>query len=326
MFFCAVSVAGAFSGLLAFAISEMNGVGGLAGWRWIFILEGIATIITAISAFFFIYDYPETASFLTEEERAFVVNKLRNQGFVSSEQASQEQQHQEKVSWRYIRQAFSDWQVYVAALLNMGIGVPLFGISLFLPTIINELGYTATHAQLLTVPIYVGAAISSVTVAYLSDRQKLRFPFVFGSLLAAFIGLIITIASSSSGAVPGLVYAGVFITVCGLYPAFPANVTWLANNVAGESKRSVAMAIHIGFGNMGGAIASNLYRTQDAPKYLLALGIDLGFVFAALLAAITLRLTYARINKRRGQAMDGEHAVENVNGLGDRALTFRYML
>src|ERR1700760_77745 len=66
LFFSAASVAGAFSGLLAFAISKMDGVAGLAGWRWIFILEGIATVLVALLAFFFVYDFPETASFLTE--------------------------------------------------------------------------------------------------------------------------------------------------------------------------------------------------------------------------------------------------------------------
>src|ERR1700761_4555771 len=58
LFFSAASIAGAFSGLLAFAISKMNGVGGLAGWRWIFILEGIATVLIAAMAFFVLHDFP----------------------------------------------------------------------------------------------------------------------------------------------------------------------------------------------------------------------------------------------------------------------------
>ncbi|KAI9676987.1 MAG: hypothetical protein M1817_006826 [Caeruleum heppii] len=70
MFFSAASVAGAFSGLLAFAISKMDGVGNLEGWRWIFILEGILTVVVAIIAFFTLYDFPDTAGFLTTEERA----------------------------------------------------------------------------------------------------------------------------------------------------------------------------------------------------------------------------------------------------------------
>src|ERR1700709_2452901 len=80
LFFSAASIAGAFSGLLAFGISKMDGVGGLEGWRWIFILEGIVTVLVAFLAFFVLHDFPETATFLTEEERAFVVYRLKYQG------------------------------------------------------------------------------------------------------------------------------------------------------------------------------------------------------------------------------------------------------
>jgi sugar phosphate permease len=233
----------------------MDGIGGLGGWRWIFILEGIVTVIIGVIAFFVIYDNPETASFLTSTERTFIIHKLRYQGSVNSQPGAAQP---DVIRWEYIKAAFKDWQVYVAAVMNIGIGVPLFGISLFLPTIVNELGYTATTAQLLTIPIYSAAAICSVISAYFSDRAKSRFPFVFGSLLTAFVGLLITIAASSHGGVPGVVYAGVLVSICGLYPAFPANVTWLANNLAGSSKRGVGMAIHIAFGNMGGGEFSYL--------------------------------------------------------------------
>ncbi|KAL2855820.1 major facilitator superfamily domain-containing protein, partial [Aspergillus pseudodeflectus] len=79
MFFSAASIAGAFSGILAWAIAKMDGVGNYAGWRWIFILEGILTVLVGVVAPFFMYDFPETAKFLTEEERQYVIHSLRSQ-------------------------------------------------------------------------------------------------------------------------------------------------------------------------------------------------------------------------------------------------------
>src|ERR1700748_3647122 len=106
LFFSAASIAGAFSGLLAFAISKMDGVGGLAGWRWIFILEGIATVLVAVLAFFVLHDFPETASFLTEEERAFVVYRLKYQGQVFGvDETSPRVAQAEEFKWKYVRQA-----------------------------------------------------------------------------------------------------------------------------------------------------------------------------------------------------------------------------
>jgi MFS family permease len=124
MFFSAASVAGAFSGLLAFAISKMDGVGGYAGWRWIFILEGIATVLVAVLAFFTLHDFPETATFLTEEERAFVVFRLKYQGQVASTEEGRGQAAQaEDFKWKYVRQAFGDWQIWVNIFVYWGVSM-----------------------------------------------------------------------------------------------------------------------------------------------------------------------------------------------------------
>lgn len=127
LFFSAASVAGAFSGLLAFGISKMDGVGNLEGWRWIFILEGIATVIAAIAAFFLLHDFPETAKFLTDEERAFVVFRLKYQGQSAkldgaSGRAAQVAQADE-FQWKYVRQAFMDWQIWLNIFVYWGVSV-----------------------------------------------------------------------------------------------------------------------------------------------------------------------------------------------------------
>lgn len=234
----------------------MDGVGGYEGWRWIFILEGILTVLVACCAFFTIYDFPETAKFLTEPERAWVIHRLRYQGSKESGQMVAESEH---FKWKYVRDAFTDWQIYLglwsssrsplstsiipcvqfhtplAALVTnltnqtfglsvyWGIVCPLYGTSLFLPSIIRELGYTSSTAQLLTVPIYITAAVLAVAVAWFSDRSGQRSPYIFTCMCAIGIGFVICIAASAHGGVPGVVYAGIFIAVCGIYPAFPGN-------------------------------------------------------------------------------------------------------
>lgn len=135
-----------------------------------------------------------------------------------------------------------------------GIVCPLYGISLFLPSIINELGYKSTTAQLLTIPIYITAAILAIIVGWFSDRAAKRgasrWPYVFVPMCAILVGFIIAISASAVGGVPGVVYAGVFIATCGIYPAFPGNITWISNNLAGSYKRAAGMAFQIGLGNL----------------------------------------------------------------------------
>jgi MFS family permease len=329
LFFSAASIAGAFSGLLAFAISKMDGVGGLEGWRWIFILEGIATVVIAALAFFCLHDFPETAQFLTEEERAFVVFRLKYQGLRQDQgQNSVQVAQAEEFSWRYVRQAFTDWQIWVNIFVYWGIVCPLYGISLFLPTIITSLGYTSSKAQLMTVPIYITAAILAVIFAYLSDKAGKRSPFIITFLCIMIVGFAMCISVDPTKS-PRVVYGGVFLAACAIYPAFPGVIAWLSNNLAGSYKRSAGMAIQIGIGNLGGAMAANFYRAKDKPRYRLGHGLELGFICAGIIAATILIVGYSTTNKKRerktASGVNRGFSDEELSAIGDKAYTFRYM-
>ncbi|KAJ4352809.1 hypothetical protein N0V95_003917 [Ascochyta clinopodiicola] len=326
LFFSAASIAGAFSGLLAFGIAHMDGVGNLEGWRWIFILEGILTVIVAVLAYFTLYDFPETASFLTEEERAFVVYRLKYQGALNETANGVRVAEDDSFQWKFVKSAFLDWQVWTSVCIYWGISCPLYGISLFLPSIIRGLGYTSSTAQLLTVPIYIAASILAIAVAWCSDRAGKRYPFILVCLCIMAVGFIMCIASKS----PGVIYAGVFIVACALYPAFPGNVTWLSNNLAGSTKRATGQAIQIGVGGLAGAMASNFYRAEDAPHYILGHALELGFIGLGIVALLVTVFNYKRINaKRERQLSEGVHngyTPEELSELGDRSMAFKYFL
>ncbi|KAL3439922.1 major facilitator superfamily domain-containing protein [Aspergillus insuetus] len=300
------------------AASKMDGVGGLDGWRWIFILEGLLTVLVSALAFFIISDYPHEAKFLSEDEKAWVMHRLKNQYGSNVEGPNSFQ-------WKYLWEAVSDYQIWIGVVALWGIIVPLYGISFFLPSIIRDLGYSSSKAQLLTVPIYVGGALFSIVSAWLSDRAKKRSPFLIFHCCCIIIGFAIVIASTGRG-VPGVVYFGIFLAVSGIYPGIPSIVNWIRNNLAGDYKRAVGMGLHIGLGNIGGAMASNFYRAQDAPNYYLGHGLELGFGVAGLIAVITLRIVYQRVNKSREENGTGNLTTEEMVRMGDKSPAFRYML
>ena len=86
------------------------------------------------------------------------------------------------------------------------------------------------------------------------------------------------------------------------------------------------MAIHIGAGNLAGAMSSNFYRATDSPKYILGHALELGFVAVGLCAVVGLRWNYERINRKRDQMPLGEYTNAENSELGDRAPTYRYVL
>ena len=213
-----------------------------------FILEGILTVLVAIGSYFFVYDFPETASFLTNEERTFVVFRLKYDGQDVDMDDSQRVSQSDDINWKCVRMAFLDWQIWVNIVVYWGYVCPLYGVSLFLPTIIKELGYANATAQLLTVPIYVTAAIITVVVAWAADRNKVRSPFIVTALFFQLVGFVMCISTGKAG----VTYAGIFIAACAIYPTQPSNITWLSNNLAGSYKRAVGMGLQISVGNLAG--------------------------------------------------------------------------
>ncbi|KAG9080073.1 hypothetical protein FRC06_007104, partial [Ceratobasidium sp. 370] len=207
IFFSAATAAGAFGGLLARGISEMNGIGGKAGWAWIFILEGLLTLIIAGIAFFVINDYPETARFLNEEERTEVVRRLREDRSALADE----------FGMRYFWDAIKDWKIWVHMFITIGIYTPLYSFSLFLPTIIKNMGYTNEKSQLMTVPPYVAACLCTIAAGKIADSHKKRGPYMIFFCLLAIVGFTLLISSHK----PGLQYAGTFLAAMGVYPNVP---------------------------------------------------------------------------------------------------------
>jgi hypothetical protein len=120
-------------------------------------------VIGAI-AYFVLYDYPDTAKFLSKEEREEVQRRLdMDRSSLADEFA---------VS--YAMDALKDWKIWMNCLITVGIFTPLYSFSLFLPTIIKGLGYTNNTAQLMTVPPYAVACVFCIGCGFVADKTRQR--------------------------------------------------------------------------------------------------------------------------------------------------------
>ncbi|KAE9397794.1 MFS general substrate transporter [Gymnopus androsaceus JB14] len=287
IFFSAATVSGAFGGTFLAAISNMDGIGGKPAWAWIFILEGLATVVAGAVSFFIIQDFPDTAKFLTETERTFVIRRLQEDDQFSAAG--------ENLKMKYIYKSILDWKTWVGMMVYVGADMPLYAFSLFLPSIISQLGFKATPANLLTVPVYVFACIATCIVGFLADRYGHRGAFNLMSLCVGAAGYIILIASRNAA----LSYFAVYLAACGIYSAIPNSVAWVSNNVEGSYKRSVTLAMVIGFGNINGAVSSNVYRATEEPWYPLGHGLVLLYIGLGLIATTTFLVLLRRENTKR---------------------------
>lgn len=244
MFYCASALSGAFSGLLAFAIAKMDGLGGYEGWRWIFIIEGLASVLIGAMCFFTLPDSPSRAKWLSPDEARFLnIIHVLHRGRREKEVFIEGTNKKKPFNWHVLKQVLTDWQLYLQAIVFMSNAVPNYGLKFTMPQIIKNMGFTSSKAQLLTAPPYTMGAISALCSALLADRFVWRMPFIVGAqtLLIIAYTILFVKAEHIADNVP-LCYFAVFVACAGVYPILPGCNAWTINNLAGPAKRAQGIA------------------------------------------------------------------------------------
>jgi len=272
---------------------------------------------------------------------------------------------------RFVLQAMKDYKTYVQALIYIGYSlppasshilakvsirlvVPGYAIALFSPTIINELGFSAANAQLLSVPPFVAGCIATILVGIQSDRHNLRGPYIIGGAFVSLVGYILLYCNAQAGPsyVGACLAAGIFSTVA-------VDLAWMISNAGGDLKRGVVIAMVVGFGNLGGYVilTKNTSSAQacsricssfiyiDPPRYHIGHGTVMGFLsfsYVSSVVQITTDITwfcnrilmsmfamwdYNRLNKMKEVQCRTENYTDERRGefknMGDASPLFR---
>ena len=130
--------------------------------------------------------------------------------------------------------------------------IPIYSYSLFLPTIIEGMGYSDIVAQLFTVPPNFLAFLVVIGASFLSDRIKMRGPLILAGFCIAAIGYIMQLASDAAG----VKYAGTFFIAAGAFPCSPLILAWLSNNLAPHYTKATGLGFQVAIGNCGAFVAT----------------------------------------------------------------------
>lgn len=268
--------------------------------------------MVAVGISWWLVDWPEDATFLTEEERAVLVARLQI-----------DRREEAKMDKWSTKRVFSDWKILIGTLMFFGIVNTNYSTNFFIPTILVEMGYTAVSAQVHSIPIYAVAAVFCLSFCYISDRVKHRFGFILFGVCLGCVGFIILLAQE--GLPVGAKYFALFTLVSCGYIVQPISVSWLMNNVGGHYKRAFASAAQIGWGNAGGIVASNIFITTEAPYYKTGYGVSIGLLlFTGLMGCLMFILLRRENAKRAGGKRDYRLSEPDADNLGDDNPRFRF--
>lgn len=176
----------------------------------------------------------------------------------------------------------------------MSTAMPAYALAYFGPLIILSMGHSPAITQLLSAPPVVFAVASALTISWLSDKYRKRAPAIAFQCFLVITGLMITAYHKNNG----VRYFGLFLGQAGCQGNVPSILAYQSNNIRMQSKRAVGSALQIGFGAIGGIIASTVFRQADAPKYVPGLWVTSGLqIFILVLLSFTT-IYFHMMNKK----------------------------
>jgi MFS family permease len=303
------AVSGAIGGLLASAILRIQSFGsfGAGSWRTIFAVEGIITVIIGLFTLVFLPDRPETARFLTEQEKTLIMDRLMVERVGTSTVV-------DKMSLKKLWKGVANPVTLATALIFLLESVTVNGLGFFAPTIVKTIfpQKTIIEQQLLTVPPYVFGTICIISVCFYSWHIKTRQILIIYCATPIMAGYLIFLATRDQIAR----YIATFLIASCAFTLGPLCHSQAAANVSSDSARSMSIAITMFFGNIGSLISTWAFQSWDGPDYRIGNGLNFATSSSMMVVGILALFWMNWDNKKR----EDRDADDELAGLSEQEI------
>ncbi|OAL33794.1 hypothetical protein AYO20_06970 [Fonsecaea nubica] len=274
VFYSAATIAGGFSGLIAYAIQKnLDGALGKPSWYWLFIIEGVAGIFVGLACWILLPPAPDQLKkkhwIFSDNEIDLAIDRMKT---YNVEHAG--------FKWKQMLIALKDPKTIPFWFISAGVSLALASISAFLPSFIAQFGYSAVQTQLFSIIPYACAFVTLIVVNMASDRLNAKGVFLMGLLCSSIVGYIILIAVHN---VKVKIFATCLITM-GTFPGVTLMGAWMNINTGGFTKRATTWGTAEIVGQCFAILGSHIYT--DPPQYIKGHSIALAFEVLALMSAV----------------------------------------
>lgn len=278
-FLVAVPVTGVIGSPISGALLGLNGIWGLHGWQWLFILEGLPAIVLGIICLRVLIDAPAKAAWLTAPEKSWL------QDILARERAELLQRHSYSVL-----QVLTNGRVLTLAVVNFCYIVGNSGISIWMPQVVKEFGLSNLQVGFVTAIPYLSGAIGMVLWAQHSDRTLERTWHVAGAGLLATLALFASAGMSS----PVLAMVALTLGVTGIFAFFGTFWAIPPSFLTGQAA-AAGIALIISVGNLGGLVGPYVvgWTREATASFALAFVAMSGFFLVASCLIVVLHYVTA---------------------------------
>ncbi|EXJ82797.1 hypothetical protein A1O3_06612 [Capronia epimyces CBS 606.96] len=271
---CLQNCSGIIGSLLVYGVSYLDGRCGMSAWRWVFLIEGVATIAFGIVVYFLWPDYPKSktsARWLSEREQDFIEARLSENAPRTAEPA---------FSWQEVRQSLTDPMTWLFTGCQGFVNLGGFGLTWYTPTIVTDLGFAKLpRNQLLIIPPSAAAVLACIFAGWFMKKGYITRPlFAMLDLSCMVVCFILFFTISSRGGI----YAACIIATAFYWMYFPIFYPWRTANLRGATRTAVSIGISNGLAQCGGAIGPQLFRSKwKHNRYRNSFAICASFVITA---------------------------------------------
>lgn len=330
-FWTALTVTQIFASLVAFGLLRMRGIGGWEGWRWLFLLEGLLTLIIGIASFFKMPASPvqtktwfRKKGWFTEREEKIVVNRI-----LRDDPSKGDMHNRQAITFKLLWYSLSDYDLWPLYLIGLVAYVPTSTVSAYMTLTLRQLGFSTFDTNLLTIPANVAHIILLLAQTWFTERINERS--LVSTLQPLWIIPCVGVLAWWSDSLKNVwgTYALLTILLSGPY-IHAILVGWCSRNSNTVRSRTVSAAVYNMFVQAGGLIASNIYRKDDAPLYRRGNRVLFAIAWVSFALLILTKIYYVWRNKSRDKIWDSYTAEEKHNyrattkDKGNKRLDFRF--
>jgi ACS family tartrate transporter-like MFS transporter len=237
LFLTAVSVAYVVGGPLSGGLLELDGLAGLDGWQWLFLVEGLPAVALGFVTLRFLDERPEDADWLDPDERAALAGEVRR-----------ERELREAMGGSRVADALRSGQVWLLSAIYFLIVAAAFGLTFFVPDLVQDrTGYSDFSVGALAAIPYALATAAMLLIARRADRAPSRRPYLVGPILVGAAGCALTAHAQS----PLLLIVAITLSAVGLLSAIPVFWAFPTGFLTGTAA-AAGIALIAAIGNLGG--------------------------------------------------------------------------